>query len=160
MSEQHQDKGRTSTERGEPKTGSEGVRVDKDASRTEPAPPGPARERSMGRYFKNALFGVILPLIVLGAGAWAVFHYMNTQPRAERKGTRVRNARLVEVIPAAPSRGSDHYPRHGHGPARAQGCAQTPGVGRGDLPESRIRTGEGSSPRVRRFSAWIPRILR
>jgi len=69
---------------------------------------GPARNGS-GRITKillRILFGVLLPIAVLFAGGAATLHLVETAPKAERRSSSSRNARLVEVKTALVSRES------------------------------------------------------
>ncbi len=53
-------------------------------------------ERS-GRSALSVIIGVLLPLVVLGGGAWVTWYLVETGPKAKRQRGGGRNARLVEV---------------------------------------------------------------
>lgn len=55
-----------------------------------------ANERS-GRSALSVVIGVLLPLVVLGGGAWGTWYLVETGPKAQPKKGGGRNARLVEV---------------------------------------------------------------
>jgi len=54
-------------------------------------------EQKSGRGALALVSSIVLPLLVLGGGAWATYYLATTGPKAKQRGGGARNARLVEV---------------------------------------------------------------
>jgi len=67
-------------------------------------PKKPAKKNGSMKIITSFILGIALPVVVLFIGGKAALNLIDTSPKAQRKNSNSRNARLVEVEPACLSK--------------------------------------------------------